>query len=65
MDTPNNYINKKAIKGLVKEKGYRLGSDAWDALNSLIPEIIDRAIFYTRPAKTISATDILRVLYKK
>lgn len=65
MDTPNNYINKKAIKGLVKEKGYRISKEGWDALNSLIPELLDRAIFYTRPAKTISSTDILRILARK
>lgn len=58
-------INKKECKKYAHDKGYRLAPGWEDALGDIIKRVIDKGIFYTKPAKTIKPTDILRAMAGK
>lgn len=58
-------IRKTDVRAFVKEKGYRLSGDALPALEEAVRMILTRAIFYTRPAKTIRGKEILMAAGKK
>lgn len=58
-------LNKKEVKACTHSQGYRLGKGCEDALIEVLKKAIDAGIFYTRPAKTIKPSDILRFLHKK
>jgi hypothetical protein len=55
-------IRHREIRQHVNALGYRLSAESYSALNEVVKRAIEHAIFYTRPAKTIRAGDVLRVL---
>lgn len=58
-------VQRGALRRTVNSLGYRLSADCYAAFDEVLGRAIAHAIFYTKPAKTIRATDVLRILATK
>jgi hypothetical protein len=58
-------ICKAKVREYMRDTGYRLSADAWIGLEEAVRLILNRAVSYTRPAKTIRAKEILMSVGKR
>jgi len=56
------YVKEKAVKNKVRKLGLRAGKGVGAALDMAIDVILERAVEYVRPAKTMRREDILAYL---
>ena len=57
-------IKGKGVRAHVRNAGYRIGADALTELDRAVLTLLDRAMRYTRPQKTIHGTEIILALGK-
>ena len=59
-----NTLKQKGIRAHVRDAGYRMSPDAWIELDKAVLTLLDRAMRYTRPQKTIRSAEIILALGK-
>ena len=57
-------IKRGGVRAHVRGAGYRMSPDAWTELDRAVLTLLDRAMRYTRPRKTIHAFEIILALGK-